>query len=239
MGNQNTLFQHGTGALIVPGIFNGTLKINDLLAHGDTGIGSGEGLDGELIINNGTPFLIQGDGMVKTLDNNFTVPFANAHFADYSITHNTNINNYQSLGNAVFTTHRFKNILFSVKLHGQFESVKVRSVFKQSKPYPSLVETAKSEKRFEANHISGTLISYYYPDIFSKIAVGGFHSHFISDNQRIGGHLMNFTGFKGDLGIQSFQSLTLELPNDNDEYLNHDFSKDDIESAINQAERES
>ncbi|UQS85919.1 acetolactate decarboxylase (plasmid) [Nicoliella spurrieriana] len=239
MTSKITLFQHGTGAMIVPGLFDGTIDIQELLTHGDTGIGSGDGLDGESIINNGTPLLIRGDGSVTIADDHFTVPFVNAHFAAYSTINNIQINDFQSLGNYIFKHHQYQNILFSVKLHGQFEWVKTRSVFKQSKPYPSLVATAKSEKRFESQHLSGTVIAYYYPDAFSKFAVGGFHAHFISDDQSIGGHLMNFSGFNGDLGIQKFKKLDLELPIDNADYLNHDFKNDDIEAAINQAERES
>ena len=49
----NQLYQHGTLALLVPGLLEGTTTIGELLTHGDTGIGTGEGLDGELIILDG------------------------------------------------------------------------------------------------------------------------------------------------------------------------------------------
>ena len=50
MPNHITLYQHGTLALLVPGLLKGTISMGELLKHGDTGIGTGEGLDGELII---------------------------------------------------------------------------------------------------------------------------------------------------------------------------------------------
>jgi len=52
------LFQHGTLALLVPGLLTGTLTMKELLQHGDTGIGTGEGLDGELIILDGQPYQV-------------------------------------------------------------------------------------------------------------------------------------------------------------------------------------
>ncbi|MCC2728542.1 acetolactate decarboxylase, partial [Blautia sp. MSK22_86] len=34
------LYQHGTLALLVPGLLEGTTTIGELLKHGDTGIGT-------------------------------------------------------------------------------------------------------------------------------------------------------------------------------------------------------
>ncbi|MFT9270106.1 MAG: acetolactate decarboxylase, partial [Liquorilactobacillus nagelii] len=42
--NTKALYQHGTLALLVPGLLTGTLTLKELMAHGDTGIGTGEGL---------------------------------------------------------------------------------------------------------------------------------------------------------------------------------------------------
>lgn len=54
----NVLYQHGTLALLVPGLLEGTTTIGELLKHGDTGIGTGEGLDGELIILDGVAYKV-------------------------------------------------------------------------------------------------------------------------------------------------------------------------------------
>ncbi|CAI2549812.1 Alpha-acetolactate decarboxylase [Apilactobacillus kunkeei] len=237
MKNTNQLFQNGTGAIVVPGLFDGTLSIKDLLSHGDTGIGSGDGLDGELIIIDGKPYKIDGDGNVEIVSDDFTVPFGNAHFANFE---NFNVKNDLSIGelnDAIFKKLNLQNKQFSIKLHGTFQSVKVRSVYKQNKPYLNLVKTAESEHIFEGQDVTGTIIGYYNPSPFSQIAVSGFHMHFISDDLSIGGHLSDFNKFNGEFGIQKFNQFILQLPTDNQDFLNHDFSKDDIEGAINQTER--
>ena len=59
---KQVLFQHGTLALLVPGLLAGTMSIGELLQHGDTGIGTGAGLDGELIILEGNAYQINGQG---------------------------------------------------------------------------------------------------------------------------------------------------------------------------------
>ena len=64
MANHITLYQHGTLALLVPGLLKGTITMGELLKHGDTGIGTGEGLDGELIILDGKPYHVHATGDV-------------------------------------------------------------------------------------------------------------------------------------------------------------------------------
>ncbi|KOY77663.1 Alpha-acetolactate decarboxylase [Apilactobacillus kunkeei] len=237
MQNTNQLFQNGTGAIVVPGLFDGTLSIKDLLLHGDTGIGSGDGLDGELIIIDGKPYKIDGDGNVTIVSDDFTVPFGNAHFADFKDFEVKDNLSIDELNDAIFNEAKLQNTQFAIKLHGTFQSVKVRSVYKQSKPYPNLIKTAESEHIFNGENITGTIIGYYNPSPFSQIAVYGFHMHFIADDLSIGGHLSDFRNFNGEFGIQKFNQFILQLPTDNKEFLEHDFSKDDIEGAINQTER--
>ena len=44
---QNVLYQHGTWLHWYQAQAEGTITIGELLKHGDTGIGTGEGPDGE------------------------------------------------------------------------------------------------------------------------------------------------------------------------------------------------
>jgi len=46
---KNTLFQHGTMQMLVEGLLEGTLPLSELLKHGNIGIGTGDGVDGELV----------------------------------------------------------------------------------------------------------------------------------------------------------------------------------------------
>ncbi|GAA6112948.1 MAG: acetolactate decarboxylase [Apilactobacillus sp.] len=237
MQNTTQLFQNGTGAIVVPGLFDGTLTIKELMENGNTGIGSGDGLDGELIIIDNKPYKIDGDGIVSIVNDDFTVPFGNAHFADYEDVSVTPNLNSKDMSDVIFKHKPFENTQFSIKLHGQFSHVTVRSVYKQTKPYPNLIQTAENEHVFEGDNVTGTIIGYYNPSPFSQIAVKGFHMHFIADDLSIGGHLSKFSGFNGHFGIQLFNDFKLRLPVQNNDFLNHNFSKDDIEGSINKTER--
>ncbi|MEJ1326100.1 acetolactate decarboxylase [Latilactobacillus sakei] len=74
------VYQHGTLALLVPGLFTGTLSVADLLTHGDFGIGTAHGLAGEMIILDGQAYQVTGEGQVNQLAPTDMVPFATVHF---------------------------------------------------------------------------------------------------------------------------------------------------------------
>jgi len=48
-----TIYQHGTLAQLVARQMSGTITVAEMLEHGDTGIGTFEGLNGEAIFLNG------------------------------------------------------------------------------------------------------------------------------------------------------------------------------------------
>ncbi|KRM69957.1 acetolactate decarboxylase [Apilactobacillus ozensis DSM 23829 = JCM 17196] len=237
MQKDSTLYQYGTLALLVPGLFEGTKSIDDILKHGDTGIGTGDGLDGELIVLNGHPYQVDGSGKVNKLDSNFMVPFADVHFANFKPLFELESDiTPTSLEKTVLSKVNYDNIFFSFRLHGNFKKIATRSVDKQSKPYPKLVECADKQNEFSAEDKCGTLIGYYSPKLFNGPSVGGFHLHFLADDLSIGGHLLDFEVDNGTVEIQPFNKLEQDFPTGSQEFMKHDFSKDNIEAAISKSE---
>lgn len=236
MSNTNTLYQHGTLALLVPGLLDGTTTMKDLLSHGDTGIGTGEGLDGELIILDGTPYQVDSTGKVNLVDSNFTLPFANSHFADYAEMLEVDDIDRNELQKQITDAAKSSNTFYSVKITGTFKNMKTRAVQKSNQPYQSLAKTAENQSIFTKESVKGTLLSYYSPDIFDGVAVGGFHSHFMSDEHDFGGHILSFESVTGIVSFQQFDSLEQHLPTDSKNYMEHDFSQDNILDAIHNAE---
>lgn len=237
MNKNNVLYQHGTLALLVPGLLAGTMTIKELLKHGNTGIGTGEGLDGELIILDGKAYQVDSLGSVNIVDDAFTMPFATVHFSDFTdFTSFKNIN-MQTFETEIIQKSHAENTLFAVITKGLFSKMKTRAVAKSEEPYPTLVETAHAQSIFEKENISGTLITYYSPEVFNGLAVGGCHSHFLADDQSIGGHVLDFELAEATSAIQIFDTLTQHLPTNNSTYMNHKFDNDKTASAIQEAEK--
>lgn len=234
--NETTLYQHGTLALLVPGLLTGTLTMKELLAHGDTGIGTGEGLDGELIILDGKPYQVNSRGEVNVVPDDFTLPFANSHFAAYRPLMTVENATQEELHDQVLGLTHDANTFFSILVKGTFTAVKTRAVAKSGRPFKSLAETAKQQSVFDRQEVEGTLLGYYSPQLFNGAAVGGYHDHFLSADHDFGGHLLGFGTVTGDVQVQTFSTLEQHLPVDDAAYREHDFSQDDIAGAINQAE---
>lgn len=235
MSNTNTLYQHGTLALLVPGLLDGTITMKELLSHGDTGIGTGEGLDGELVILDGTPYQVDSNGSVNIVKDDFTLPFANIHFGSYQPLTSVDGISQKELEEKILSLTS-ANTFFSIELHGQFTNVKTRAVKESHKPYDTLAKTAESQSIFDRDTVTGTLLSYYSPEIFDGAAVGGFHHHFLSDEHDFGGHLLSFGTANGNVKLQQFDTLEQHLPVKNQSYMDFDFSGEDILGDIHKSE---
>lgn len=231
------LYQHGTLANLVPGLFGGTLSIHDLLQHGDTGIGTLAGLDGELIILNGVVFQVNATGSVRVVDGFEMVPFANVHQADFKaageLAKVTDADLRATLAKKLISL----NVFSSVKLTGTFANVTTRAVAGQKRPYPTLKATAEAQSVFTEKQIQGTIIGYYSPKLFAGVAAPGFHLHFLSDDQQFGGHLLHADVAHAKLELQAFEDLDLHLPLSDPEFLALDLDSDKIVDDIELAEK--
>src|SRR5580704_10729450 len=71
-----TLFQVSTSTALVQGVYDGVVRIGDLKQHGDFGLGTFDGLDGEMLALDGRFYQVQSSGKVSEPGNNAKVPFA-------------------------------------------------------------------------------------------------------------------------------------------------------------------
>ena len=72
----HTLFQVSTSGALVKGIYQGAVSTGELLRHGDFGLGTFEGLDGEMVIVDGKIYQVRGDGTVQPIKEDVLIPFA-------------------------------------------------------------------------------------------------------------------------------------------------------------------
>lgn len=231
-----TLYQHGTLAQLVPGLFTGTLSVGELLTHGDTGIGTLAGLDGELMILNGRVYQANAAGAIREVALTETVPFANVHNAAFGAPQPVSNQDKANLAKIMQTALRTANLFAAVRVIGTFAAITTRAVARQTPPYPTLVETAAHQSVFTGANVAGTLIGYYAPALYDGMAVPGFHLHFLADDHTIGGHVLDYTLANGMLAVQSFASLELHLPATDAAFRAQELAGESIRAAIQQAE---
>ena len=73
---EHTAFQAGTLKALLGGQFDGDATVGEVLRHGDLGLGTIQGLDGELVIVDGQAFVIDAAGRVRLVPDETLTPFA-------------------------------------------------------------------------------------------------------------------------------------------------------------------
>jgi acetolactate decarboxylase len=111
----------------------------------------------------------------------------------------------------------------------------MRSVPRQNPPYPQLVDVVKNQPEFELFDVQGTLAGFRFPDYTQGVNVPGYHLHFLSENRKSGGHVLDCHLINGNLAAEHTSNFHMELPTQG-AILDADLSKDQS-AAINQVEQ--
>ncbi|WP_407398880.1 acetolactate decarboxylase [Anaerovibrio sp.] len=222
---------------LAQGYFGGTVTVRDMRSLGDIGIGTFEGLNGEMIMLDGTVYQALGDGRVIVADDKTAVPYATVTYFDDDIALALqNINDKAAFEKALNEEVKKcgENSFYMIKLHTEFSSVLFRSEYGSQKPYPTLVEALKGKQtEFTANNIKGTLVGLYCPNYMAGLNSPGWHFHFISDDRKQGGHILELSLKKGTVLLDKTDKFTMVI-HDDPQFHQFNLAKDmskDIKSA--------
>ena len=80
--DRETIFQVSLLQGLTLGDYYGSVTVKDLKEKGDTGIGTFEGVNGELIMLDGEVYRAKSDGSVEAAPDAETIPFSNVTFFD-------------------------------------------------------------------------------------------------------------------------------------------------------------
>ncbi len=211
----NQLTQVSTIDAILAGTYDGTMTCGDLTRYGDFGIGTFDRLDGEMIILDGTVYQVRVDGKVYRPDASVKTPFAAIVPFESDVTRELPAGtDFASLQKIIDEEASNKNLFSAVKVRGTFRFMKTRSVPAQSKPYPPLVEVTKTQAVFDLKNVTGTIVGFRSPPYVKGINVPGYHLHFISEDLKTGGHILDFELAEGSADIDLCNRFLLILPED-------------------------
>lgn len=235
---EKSIYQVALLQSLTQGYYDGIIKVSELKQHGDTGIGTFEGVNGEMIVLDGVVYQALSDGSVKVADDNETVPFSNVTFFDSDTSEElSDIADINSLKKKLTekVEEKGKNLFSMVKMTGEFKKMLVRSELKQEKPYKTLDKALETDQReFTYENIKGTVVALYCPDYMNGLNTSGWHLHFISDDKEKGGHILDLSFEKAKAEYDMVQEFDMKLTD------NEDFQKtslaDDVSDAIKKVE---
>lgn len=210
---EGTVFQVSTINALMQGLYDGAITCGELKKQGDLGIGTFEGLDGEMVVVDGKVLQVKGDGTVLPVPDGEKTPFATVVFfkADQSeiVKEVAGYDQLQELLDGLVTN---RNQFYAIRIDGDFSYVKTRSVSEQSKPYPTLAEAAKNQSVFEMQNVKGAVIGFYCPPYVQGLNVPGYHLHFVTEALKQGGHLLECSLQEGTVQMDIVPEFHMVLP---------------------------
>lgn len=215
MHSEETLSQFSTIDALMQGIYDGSATFARVRQHGDFGLGTVNHLDGEMLALDGVFYQITSDGKVHVIPDSMKTSFATVSF--FKGKHQALVPRLTSLAaiqrwlNSNLGTQSF---FWSIRIHGIFPLMKVRSISRQHPPYRPLAEVAKSEQVFDYRNVTGTLLGFRSPPYIKGINVPGYHFHFLSDDKSLGGHVMACSVREASAKWESHRTFQMMLPDD-------------------------
>jgi acetolactate decarboxylase len=100
----------------------------------------------------------------------------------------------------------------AVRLEGHFASVRVRSVPKQTRPYPPLAEVIARQQVTDLRDVPGTVMGFRFPGPLGGVEIAGWHLHFATADRGRGGHVLACELERGDAELDHSGRLQVELP---------------------------
>lgn len=210
---RDTVYQVSTIDALLAGVYDGGVRFDELRRHGDFGIGTFDGLGGELVVLDGDLFDVRHNGRVVPVDPARRTPFAAVTYFDRrQTTPAMTVANLAQLSAALDAGISATNRPCAIRIDGCFRYVRTRSVPPQSKPYPPLAEVAKRQAVFEFRNVRGTLVGFRCPSWMKGVNVPGYHLHFITDDRSGGGHVLDLAFDDLSAWMDPCDSLSLVLP---------------------------
>ena len=216
---RDVLTQISTIDALISGLYDGKTPIVELKRYGDVGVGTFQGLDGEMVVLDGVIYQVRGDGSVRIPDLTTTTPFAMVTFLDADqervLRPGSTLSEVFQQIDAILPS---KNIFQAIRIEGVFEKVTTRSVPKQSKPYPPLDKVLRAQPIFDLVNVEGVMVGFRCPPFVKGINVPGYQLQFLTKDRQAGGRVLDLTVKKATAKIDNTPEFHLILPDDLDFY---------------------
>ena len=211
--DSHVLFQASTIGALLEGAYEGDVTFAELAERGDLGLGTLNALDGEMIGLDGTFYRADIDGAVNEVAPEERTPFAVVTRFQPTIRFDLK----QSLSHEELLAALDERLpddapSAAIRLDGRFESVRARSVPRQSPPYRPLTEVVAEQEVFELPDVEGTMMGFRFPDYAEGIEVSGYHLHFITADRSRGGHVLSSRTAEVAAQLDPSTDLHVELP---------------------------
>jgi len=206
------VWQYSTIAALLAGTYQGALTVGELKTHGDLGLGTFNGLDGEMVVLDGKVWQVRPDGKPAEVTDAVGVPFATVvRFATRQTVDIPSGLDFAGVTALLNSRIADPTLVQAVRIEGRFARLKVRSVPAQTPPYRPLTDVVKEQAVFDLTDAVGTMVGFRFPPDLAGANVTGWHLHFIAADRRSGGHVLGVTTGAAQAALDPAVRLTVQL----------------------------
>ena len=211
------MYQVSTLQALAMGYTRAVVTVEELLRHGDTGLGTFEDVDGEMILADGVCYRAMADGTVTRPEPGTGVPFSAVSRLSgtrtFALGPMPDIDALKAELTLRIEEGFGLNSMHMVRIDGSFERVSARSESGQRTQHVTLKEMLEGNQRdFFFDGVDGTLVCVYFPDYMDGINAPGWHLHFLSADRTRGGHVFDVSLRSGQARLDKISRIEIQLP---------------------------
>jgi len=161
----------------------------------------------------GILYQVKGDGSVTIPEDSRLMPFGDCTLFDNDLRRTMkHIASFEIFSKTLEANFADKQIFYAIRADGVFKTIRVRSCDKQTKPYRPLAEATKLQHEYTYENVRGTLVGFWCPPtVPGSMSVPGFHLHFISDDRKRGGHVLDFQADTLNIILDPTPRITIDF----------------------------
>lgn len=217
--NTSGMYQVSTLQALAMGYTKKVITVGELLQHGDTGLGTFENVDGEMIVLEGRCYRALEDGRAVEAGPDLGVPFSSVtKFRGLKEFETGSIKSIADLKRVL--TEKVEegfglNSMHVARIDGHFKKLYARSEAGYESRFVSLKEIlSRNQKDFCFEKTDGSLVGIYYPDYMDGINAVGWHLHFITEDRKLGGHIFETEFDNARVRLDRISRIEIQLPAD-------------------------
>lgn len=188
----STLYQCSDYSALLEGRYDARGEIGPLLRHAGAGLGTFEGLDGELTVIGGKAYRSIPGGKTVEVPPETPIAFAQGFdtampAARFSI---PQASDFCTLGKKLLELVENQRLIHGFTIEGTFEEISVRAAKRQEPPYGTLEEALQEAMTIRLQNVRGRLAGFFFPAHCAGLCGEGWHWHFVSEDFSLGGHVL-------------------------------------------------
>ena len=230
------LFQVGCLSAFLQGLYEGDYSFAKIKRKGNTGLGTVNNLQGEMIALDGKFYVMDENGQAAIIQDTECTPFALVTNFKPNIQFDVKkINHIIDLTELIRLHLTSKNLFYMLRIDGDFKEVDLRSercLFKTLSNLDKLLPAIQN--KFSLFNTEGSLVASICPSFMDKVTIADFHYHFIDKQRNKGGHVFDLQIDRATVNIQILDSIQIQMFNT--EAFNRMNLDIDVAEALNKFE---